>query len=102
MIILTPLFIALAVAVLLLCVGLAAVLGAVGGPCAVAVNAVAVNTFSSSGWGLWCLIFVVAMPVVMVGCAIGAAIKIFYEGVIMLVNVIGGYFATIAILFCRP
>jgi hypothetical protein len=97
MIILTPLFIALAAAVLLLCVGLAAVLGALGGPCAVAVN-----TFSSSCCGLWCLIFVVAMPVVMVVCAIGAAIKILYEGVIMLVNVIGGYFATIGILFCPP
>lgn len=97
MIILTPLFITLALAVLLLCVGLAAILGALGGPCAVAVN-----TFSYNCCCLWFLIFVVAMPIVMAVCAIGAAIKILYEGVIMLVNVIGGYFATICILFCPP
>jgi len=97
MIIISPIFIALAVAMLLLCVGLAAVLGALGGPCAVGVN-----TFSSSYCGLWCLIFLVVMPIVMVVCSVGAAIKIFYEGVLMLINVIGSYFATIGMLFCPP
>jgi hypothetical protein len=97
MAILSPVFLALAVGILLLCVGLAAVVGALGGPCAVGVN-----TFSSNCCILWFLIFIVTMPIIIVVCAVGAAIKILYEGVIMFMSVVASYFATIGILFCPP
>lgn len=97
MLLLAPLFLLLAVGVLLLCVGLAAVLGALGGPCAVAVN-----TFSQDCCGPWFIILMVTLPIIMVVCALGAAVKILYEGVIILFNVVESYFSTICILLCPP
>lgn len=97
MIILTPLFLALAVGVLLLCVGLAAVGGALAGPCVVGCN-----TFVPDCCCIWLVIFVVLMPIIMVVCAIGAAVKILIEGVIILGNVVESYFSTIGHLFCHP
>lgn len=97
MIILAPFFLALAVATLLLCVGLAAVGGALGGPCVVGCN-----TFVQECCCMWTIIFLVLMPIIMVVCAVGAAVKILIEGVIILGNVIESYFSTIGHLFCPP
>jgi len=83
MVILTPLFIVLGVGVLLLCVGLAAVGGALAGPCVAGCN-----TFTHDCCCLWLIIFIVVMPLIIVVCAVGAALKILYEGVIILQNVI--------------
>jgi hypothetical protein len=97
MTVLAPLFIVLALAVLLLCVGLAAVLGALGGPCAVAFN-----TYSPDCCGPWFIILVVTLPIIMLVCAVGATVKICYEGVIIFANVVESYFSTIAVLLCPP
>lgn len=97
MILLTPLFLALAVGVLLLCVALAAVLGAVCGPCAAAVN-----IFSNDCSGLWFIIMLISLPIIIVVCSIGAAVKIFYEGTLIFLNVLESYISTIPLLLCPP
>lgn len=97
MIILTPLFLTLALGVLLLCVGLAAVGGALAGPCVVGCN-----TFMQDCCCCWLIIFVVLIPIIMVVCGIGAAVKVLIEGVIILGNVVESYFSTIGHLFCPP
>lgn len=97
MVILIPLFLVLAVGVLLLCVGLAAVGGALAGPCVVGCN-----TFVRDCCCCWLIIFLVLTPIIIAICGIGAAVKILIEGVIILGNVIESYFSTIGHLFCPP
>jgi hypothetical protein len=97
MVIATPIFLVIAVGVLLFCVAGAAVAGALVGPCVVGSS-----TYTSECCGPWFIILMVTLPIIMVVCSVGAAIKIFYEGMLIFVNVVESYFSTIQHLFCPP
>jgi hypothetical protein len=95
MVLATPLIVALSIVVIMICVGGAALVGGLVGPCAVGRNAYDLDCCC-----LWMIILLVVLAPVMLMCSLAAAVSTIFYLMALLGSVLFSYLSIIRYLIC--